>query len=143
MHSNPLFLSPEELSLHNLLDPRCGGPFKSLLLSASDDFVLRRFGQIAEVITIAGDPHNEVAIFLRISLGGSQGTRRNDVELYVVTVQLEVRPDQVGRAIDALLIFQQLGCEHLVQQGSPGAWTLCSWERLGSRATRSISPGRP
>jgi len=121
MHSTPLFLSPEELSPHKLLDPKCGGRFKSLLLSASDDFVLQRFGQIAEVVTIAGDPHDEVAIFLRIGLGGSQGIRRNDVELNVVTVQLEVRPDQVGKAIEALLIFQQLGCELLVQQRSPGA----------------------
>ena len=47
-----------------------------MVLGAGDDFLLQRGGQVAEVITITGHAHNEIAVLLRLRLGLAQESRR-------------------------------------------------------------------
>ena len=66
---------------------------------------LQRRRQVAEVVAVAGHAHDQVAVLLRLRLRLTQCLGRHHVELNVVPVQLEVRPDQVRQVVDALLAF--------------------------------------
>ena len=49
-----------------------------------DDLVLEGSGQIAEVVTVAGDPHDQIAMLFGMRLGVAQSLGRDDIELQVV-----------------------------------------------------------
>ena len=79
---------------------------KGLVLCARDDFVLQGARQVTEVIAVTGNAHNQIAVFLRICLRGSQGGRGDYIELNVMSVQAEVGADQMRHFVEPILAFQ-------------------------------------
>src|SRR5208282_34807 len=108
----------KRLSLHAGGSER-GGP-EGLVLGPRDDVVLQGTGQVAEVVAVARDADDEVAVPLGVRLRRSQGGRGDDVELDVMSPQSKIRTDQVPHLVESRIPFEQLGRELLVQQGPPG-----------------------
>lgn len=73
---------------------------------AGDDFVLQGFAEVAEVVAVAGDTDDEVAVLLRVGLGFAQCLGADDVELDVVAVEPEVGSHQARQVVDALLALE-------------------------------------
>jgi len=72
-----------------------------LLFGAGDNLVLQAARQVAEEVTVAGDPDDEVAVLVRFRLGSAQGRGRDDVELDVMPTQREVAAYQVGQSVES------------------------------------------
>ncbi len=65
------------------------------LLGAPDDFVLQRFAKVVEIIAVAGNTDDEVAVFFRMLLRIAKRIGRHNVELDMMTVHPEIAPDQL------------------------------------------------
>jgi len=91
---------------------------KSLVLGALDDFVLELGPAVDEIVAVAGDADDQVAVFLGMLLRLPERVRGHDVELDVVPVELEIRPHQVAEIPDPLVVGQELGREFLVEERS-------------------------
>ena len=97
------------------------------LLRPRDDLVLQRAREIAEVVAVARHADDEVAVFLRPLLGGTQGFRVDDVELDVVAVEAEVvnggnkwmTPDGVRVRFDFLQRGTKKPCSFYWHNGDP------------------------
>src|ERR1035437_1162469 len=66
-------------------------PSETRLLRAGDDFVLQGGGEVAEIVAVAGYPHDQIPMLLGMRLRLAQRLRRDHVELDVMAVELEVR----------------------------------------------------
>ena len=66
------------------------------VLCSGYDFVLQLLGHVVEVVAVAGDADQQVTVFLGMLLGVVQGGGINDVELDMVTAELEVGADERG-----------------------------------------------
>lgn len=58
-----------------------------------NDLILKIFSQVIEIIGITGYANDQVAVFFGMFLRVAEGVGRYHVELYVVTVHLEITPD--------------------------------------------------
>ena len=65
-----------------------------VVLGAGDNLVLQLLSHIVEVVAIASHANEQVAILLRMQLGIVKGGGVNDVELDVMTTELEVGTDE-------------------------------------------------
>ena len=74
-----------------------------MVLGARDDLILQGAAQIAEIVAIAGDPHDQVPMLQRAGLGRAQGGSVHNVELDVMTAQPKVRSHQVHQIVQVLL----------------------------------------
>lgn len=88
------------------------------LFSAVDDFVLQGFVQVVEVIAVAGDADDKVFILFWVALGIEEGFPVDDVELDVMAVHGEVRPNQGSQAGQAFRAGDDGRREFLVEQGA-------------------------
>lgn len=88
------------------------------LFSAVDDFVLQGFVQVVEVIAVAGDADDEVFVLFRVALGIEEGFPVDDVELDVMAVHGEVRPDQGSQASQAFRAGDDGRREFLIEQSA-------------------------
>ena len=75
------------------------------MLGARDDFFLQGVTEVAEVIAVAGDAHDQVAVFLGAGLGLAQGFGVHDIELDVVSVQAEIGADELAEFVEVLVGF--------------------------------------
>ena len=64
--------------------------------------------QVAEVIAVTGNTHNQVAVLLGIVLCMTQGGRIHHVKLDVMPVQPEVSAHQLDQVIQAFIASQQV-----------------------------------
>src|SRR4030065_2030617 len=111
------------------------------LFGPADDLFLELGPQIDEVIAVAGDQDDEVAEFFRMLLCLPQGLGRHHIELDVMAVELEVRPDEMGQLADPLLSGQELGREFLVEKSAPCPQLVHLGHRLDHRRTAlPVSP---
>ena len=74
---------------------------KGFLFSPGDDFFLMVFIQINKIVAVAGNPNKQVPVFVGRTLGFSQRLGINDVELNMVTIEIEIGPDKMGDILDA------------------------------------------
>ena len=74
--------------------------------------------QIHEIVTVAGDAHQQVPIVIRTGLGFFQGRGVDDVKLDVMAVQPEIGSDKVREFADVRFRFQHTRQEALIQQRS-------------------------
>ena len=65
------------------------------LLGSFDNLILQRLAQIAEMIGVACNSYNQIAVFRRILLCLDQCFTVDDIELNVVSVHVEIGADQV------------------------------------------------
>src|SRR3974377_1648065 len=63
---------------------KCQAVLEPLVLSPRDDLLLQVPGQVAEVVTIPGNPDDQVAVGSRVGLRLTQYVGTDDVELDVV-----------------------------------------------------------
>lgn len=80
---------------------------EGFLFSSGNDLVLQYLAEIAEVIAVSCNADYEVPILLWVGLGCPKGFRCDYVELDMMTIQLEVRSDQVGQIVEAFFSLQQ------------------------------------
>ena len=99
------------------------------MLGASDDLVLQSLAQIAEIVAVSGDAHNQAAVLFGVLLGGPQGVGIDNVELDVMAVQGEIGTHQADEFVQSIIGSQHLGGEFLVEQGAAGAGVI----HLGDR----------
>jgi len=85
------------------------------LLGAFDDLVLKFFAEIVEVVTIAGNPHNQVFVVFRLLLGGQQRTAVDDIKLDVMTIQTEVGADKRSHIFETAVIGNDVSREFFVR----------------------------
>ena len=88
---------------------------------AGDDLVLELCAEIAEVVAMAGDAHDQVAVSLGVGLRLAQCAGIDDVELDMVAAHGEVGPHQLDEAVQPGIICQQPGRELLAEQCAAGA----------------------
>ena len=91
------------------------------MFSPGNDLVLQSGGEIAEIIAVARNPHDQVPILLRVLLSRAESFRGDHIELDMMPVQLEVRTHQVCQPVDSFFALEQLPRELLVQQSAAGA----------------------
>jgi len=109
------------------------------MLRPADDLVLQVGRAIQEIIAVSGHAHDQVAVFLRVDLGFAKGVGRDDVELDVVGVHLEIGPDEMAEVAEALLVGQQLRREFLVEERSPGPDVVNLGRRFQDRRRRFLN----
>jgi hypothetical protein len=75
-----------------LLDSRLRGNdvLERLMFCAFDDLILKIFANVYKIITVAGNPHDEVPVFFWLLLGLPEGVCVDHVKLNMVTIELEV-----------------------------------------------------
>ena len=73
-------------------------------------------GHIVEVVGVAGDANEEVAVFIGVLLGIEERGRVDDIELDVVAAELEVGADEMTELAHILLATQQVRHETHVQE---------------------------
>jgi hypothetical protein len=81
-----------------------------------DDLVLQVAAEVDEVVAVARDPHEQVAVVLGVRLRVAQHRVVDHVELDVVAVQPEVAADQVQQLLEAGVASQHLRQEALVEE---------------------------
>jgi hypothetical protein len=79
------------------------------VFGAGDDFFLEFGGEIAEVIAVAGDADDEIAVFGGVRLGLAEVARRDHVELDVVAVHFEIGADELCPFVDPVRGGDQRG----------------------------------
>ena len=70
------------------------------MFCSGDDFILKVAAKVDEVIAIACDTDNKVSMIFGIFLGITQGFGVDDVELNMVTIELEVASYQVREVME-------------------------------------------
>ena len=80
-----------------------------LVLGAGDDLVLEVDAEADKVVAVAGDPHDEVAVLLGVSLRLAERLGGDDVELDVMPIHPEVGSDEVGEFVDTFVVGEKLG----------------------------------
>lgn len=91
---------------------------ETLLRVPCDDLFLLIVVEIYEVVAVAGDADQEAAVFVGIRLRVAQRIFVDDVELDVVSAELEVGADEVLDALDPLFSRKHGGQEALVEKRS-------------------------
>src|SRR5208282_2941665 len=91
------------------------------LFGTGDDFVLKGLGQVAEVIAVARNPDDQIAMLLRMQLCFTKSGRVHNVELDVMAAELEIGAHQMSEVIDAILALHDRGGEFLIEQGAARA----------------------
>ena len=89
--------------------------------------------EVYEVVAVARDADEEAAVVVRVGLGVAQRRFVDDVELDVVSAELEVGADEVLDAFDSLFAGEDGGQEALVEQRSAGFDLVHLAERLDDR----------
>ena len=93
-----------------------------IVLCAGDDLVLQLFCHIVEIVRITCYAYQQVAVVVRMFLGIEQCLGIHDIELYVVTSELEVCTYETGTFLHVLVALEQLRCETNIEQRTA---TLC------------------
>ena len=93
-----------------------------IVFCAGNDFVLQLFRHIIEIVRITRHAHQQVTVIVRMLLGIQQRLCIHDVELYVVTAELEVSAYETGTFLHILITPKQLRCEAHIEQRTA---TLC------------------
>lgn len=89
------------------------------LLRPRDDLVLKSPAEIPEMVTVAGNPDDEIPVVFRMLLSLQKRLAVNDIELNVVAVQVEIGAHQACHVVEPLLPGHIGRSEFLVQQSSP------------------------
>lgn len=74
------------------------------MFGPANNFILQIFFQVVEIITISRYANDQITIVLRIFLRLSQRIRRHHVELYVMTVEVEISTNQRSDLRDSRII---------------------------------------
>ena len=61
-----------------------------LLRRSRDNLILQFAAQIAEIVAVARNPHNQIAVLLRVRLCLPQRILINNVELHMMSIHPEV-----------------------------------------------------
>ena len=85
------------------------------MFRAGNDLVLQRLAKVTEVIAIAGHPYDQAAVLLGVQLCLSQGGSVYHVKLDVMTIQAEIRADQLDQVIQPIFSAQHLRGELLIK----------------------------
>ena len=85
------------------------------MLGSSDNFVLKLFGQIHEIIAVAGHSHDQIAIEFRVQFGVSQSFGFHHIKLDMMPIHAEVTAHQIGDLVDAVVRRHKVRREFLVQ----------------------------
>ena len=95
-----------------------------------EDLVLQILPEIDEVVAVAGHPHDQVSVVLRVLLSLPEGGGVHHVELDVVAVQAEVGSDQVENPWSPSLSERSLGVNFWFRRVPPVArWSIFEAER--------------
>jgi hypothetical protein len=62
------------------------GVLPLFVFGAGDDFVLQGFAQVTEVVAVAGNPHDQVAVLVWVFLSLAQGIGVHHVELDMMPI---------------------------------------------------------
>ena len=81
----------------------CAVGLHLVVLGAGDDLVLQLFGHIVEIVAIASHANEQIAILVGMLLGIEEGSGVNDVELDVVSAELEVGADERSHLLEILV----------------------------------------
>ena len=65
-------------------------PLERLMFCAFDDLILKIFANVYKIITVAGNPHDEVPVFFRVLLGLPEGVCVDHIKLNMVAIEPEV-----------------------------------------------------
>lgn len=87
-----------------------------VVLCAGDDFVLQLLSHVVKVVAVASNTNEQVAVVLRMLLGIEERLGVNDVELDVMTAELEVGADERGELFQVFVATQQVRHEAHVEQ---------------------------
>ena len=68
---------------------------KPLVFRSCNDLILQSLAEVAEVVAVAGDAHDEIAVLLRMSLCFAERCGVHHVELNMMAPQLKIRSDEV------------------------------------------------
>jgi len=88
------------------------------MLRPEDYLILKIFTQVVEIIAVPCHPDNKITVQLRVFLRFPQGGSIDHIELYMVPVKCKITADQRCEAFVALLVFEKLRSEFLIQQCS-------------------------
>ena len=79
-----------------------------------DYFILQIDSQIDKVITISGNPHNQVPVFAWFLLRFAQGFGIDNIELNMMAIHFEIGSNQLFDLFDAGFIREKLWRKFLI-----------------------------
>lgn len=90
------------------------------MLGSCYNFFLVIFVQIDEIITVTGDPNQQIPVFIRCGLCVSQCLGIDDIKLNMMAIEFEIGTNEVGKIFDALFAVENIWQKSLVEQGTAG-----------------------
>lgn len=91
---------------------------ESLVLGSCYNLVLKLGSHVVEVVRITCYPDEKVLVLVRILLCIEQGVCVNDVELYVMSSEREIRTDEASEFLEVDISLQQGRNESYIEQCS-------------------------
>ena len=82
------------LELSNGCEQLTAATASKALLGSLNDFVLKRFVQVTEVVTVSGYADDQFFVFLRVLLSFNRSPAVDNVELHMVSVHSKVGTNQ-------------------------------------------------
>ena len=95
---------------------KTGSGLYFLVFRAGDNLVLQLLGHVVEVVAVAGNADEEVAVLVGVLLCVEEGGGVDNVELDVMAAELEVGADEVSEFAHVFLALQQVGHEADVEE---------------------------
>lgn len=101
-----------------------------VVFRSGNDFVLELFGHVVEVVAVTGNADKEVFVLVGMLLCIEKGLCVNDVELDVMTTELEICANHRRAFLDVVVTLEQLWCETHVEQRTAALRLVEFAERL-------------